>query len=57
MALLYGMEHTNHDSDDPKFLGKNIFTNAFPLALANYIDRERGFQFRLCLQRSRMTAR
>src|SRR5699024_7847249 len=42
MALLYGMEHTNHDSDDPKFLGKNIFTNAFPLALANYIDREKG---------------
>lgn len=42
MALLYGMEHTNHDSDDPKFLGKNIFTNAFPLSLANYIDREKG---------------
>lgn len=41
MALLYGMEHTNHDSDDPKFLGKNIFTNAFPLSLANYIDREK----------------
>lgn len=41
MALLYGMERTNHNSDDPKFLGKNIFTNAFPLSLANYIDRER----------------
>ena len=42
MALLYGMERTNHDSDDPKFLGKNIFTNAFPLSLASYIDGEKG---------------
>ena len=41
MALLYGMEHTNHDSVNPKFLGKNIFTNAFPLSMANYIDREK----------------
>ena len=35
------MENANHDSTKPSFLGKNIFTNAFPLSLANYIDRER----------------
>lgn len=42
MSLLYGMENASHDSNSKKFLGKNIFTNAFPLSLANYMHRERG---------------
>lgn len=35
------MENASHDSNSKKFLGKNIFTNAFPLSLANYMHRER----------------
>lgn len=42
MSLLYGMQNASHDSTSRKFLGKNIFTNAFPLSLANYIHLERG---------------
>lgn len=39
--FLYGLRG-NHDFTNPKSLGKNVFTNAFPLALAQYIDLERG---------------
>lgn len=42
VSLLYGMQNASHDSTSRKFLGKNIFTNAFPLSLANYIHLERG---------------
>lgn len=39
-TYLYGLEHANHEFDgsDPKAFGKNIFTNAFPLALLVYMD-------------------
>lgn len=39
-TYLYGLEHANHrfDGSDPKAFGKNIFTNAFPLALIVYMD-------------------
>lgn len=39
--FLYGLTG-NHNFADPKSLGKNVFTNAFPLSLAQYIDQERG---------------
>ncbi|TXS85100.1 HindVP family restriction endonuclease [Corynebacterium sp. LK10] len=38
--FLYGLAG-NHDFTDPKSLGKNVFTNAFPLALAQYLDQEK----------------
>lgn len=37
MSFLYGMENSNHDFTSPKSLGKNIFTNAFPLAMLQYM--------------------
>lgn len=40
--LLYGLEHASHDFRRPESLGKNIFTNAFPLSIAQYLAIERG---------------
>lgn len=39
-SYLFGLEHSNHvfDGAHPKSFGKNIFTNAFPVALACYMD-------------------
>lgn len=37
-SFLYGLENSNHDFTVEKSFGKNIFTNAFPVALAAYID-------------------
>lgn len=36
------MERSNHDFTNPRSLGKNTFTNAFPVALANYMHSQRG---------------
>lgn len=41
-SLLYGMHNASHDPTKPKFLGKNVFTNVFPLSLTNYMHLERG---------------
>ncbi len=38
---LFGLEHSNHDFSDPSSFGKNIFTNAFPIALGQYMHLER----------------
>lgn len=40
--FLFGLENASHDFRDEKSLGKNIFTNAFPLSLAQYLASERG---------------
>lgn len=40
-SYLYGLEHATHDFQNPESLGKNIFTNAFPLAMAQYLTVER----------------
>lgn len=39
-SYLFGLEHANHrfDGSDEASFGKNIFTNAFPLALLSYLD-------------------
>lgn len=39
-ALLFGLENSNHDFDEKHRgdFGKNIFTNAFPIALSQYMD-------------------
>lgn len=40
--FLYGLGHASHDFTASKSLGKNIFTNAFPLSLAQYLSAVRG---------------
>lgn len=42
MSYLYGLEHSNKDFETEEAFGKNTFTTAFPVALANYIDREKN---------------
>lgn len=41
-SLLFGLDHSNHsfDARHRKSFGKNIFTNAFPIALACYMDSQ-----------------
>lgn len=39
--LLFGLNHASHDFSDAKSLGKNIFTNAFPLALGQFLALKR----------------
>lgn len=40
--FLFGLNQSNHDFTDPISVGKNIFTNAFPLALAQHLDLNQG---------------
>ncbi|WP_187977154.1 HindVP family restriction endonuclease [Mycetocola sp. JXN-3] len=40
--FLYGLDHASHDFRESSSLGKNIFTNAFPLSLAQYLANVRG---------------
>lgn|GEM_PF-99996 len=47
MSFLYGMEQSNHDFSSPESLGKNIFTNAFPLSMIQYASIERGLSIPL----------
>lgn len=42
LPFLYGLEYASHDFRDPDSLGKNIFTNALPLSLAQYLATVRG---------------
>ena len=42
MAGLFGLENSNHDFNQPQSWGKNIFTNAIPVALAQYLHLEHG---------------
>lgn len=42
MSYMYGLEHANKDFEDAESYGKNTFTNAFPIALMNYLDREKN---------------
>ena len=39
-SLLFGLDHSNHvfDLKHSQSFGKNIFTNAFPIALTQYLD-------------------
>jgi len=46
-TFLYGLESSNHDFTQPKSFGKNIFTNAFPLSLAQYLAKERKLKIPL----------
>lgn len=39
--FLYGLENSSHDFYNPSSLGKNTFTNAFPIALAQYLALKR----------------
>lgn len=42
MSYMYGLEHSNKNFERADSFGKNTFTTAFPVALANYIDREKN---------------
>lgn len=42
MSYLYGLEYSNKNFKDKKSFGKNVFTNAFPLALTQYMAKERS---------------
>lgn len=42
MSYLYGLDHSNKDFTKQKSFGKNVFTNAFPLALTQYMAMERS---------------
>lgn len=42
--FLFGLDHASHDFTDAASLGKNIFTNAFPLAMAQYLSVERNLE-------------
>ena len=46
-VFLYGLEHASHDFGEPESLGKNIFTNAFPISLGQYISQERELEIPL----------
>lgn len=41
MSYMYGLDHSNKDFEKADSFGKNTFTTAFPIALANYIDEEK----------------
>lgn len=41
-AFLYGLENSNKDFTNAEAFGKNTFTTAFPIALANYLASEKG---------------
>lgn len=41
-TYMYGLQDSNHDFTKERSFGKNIFTNAFPVALAIYMDQELG---------------
>ncbi|MHA6555659.1 HindVP family restriction endonuclease [Corynebacterium pyruviciproducens] len=38
LSFLFGMDRSNHDFTSPGSMGKNIFTNAFPLAMIQYLS-------------------
>ena len=40
--FLFGLGNASHDFSDTASLGKNIFTNAFPIAVAQYLSIERN---------------
>lgn len=44
MTYLYGMEYSNKDFTQKGSFGKNTFTNAFPLSVAQYISLEKGLE-------------
>lgn len=44
---LFGLENASHDFTNPESLGKNIFTNAFPIAVAQYIANYRNLKIPL----------
>lgn len=39
-SWIYGLENSSHDFTTEEAFGKNIFTNAFPLAIAQYLSQE-----------------
>ena len=39
---LFGLERASYDFTNPVSMGKNIFTNAFPIAVAQYISNYRN---------------
>lgn len=41
-SYLYGLNHASHVFTKEESFGKNVFTNAFPVALVNYIDSALG---------------
>ncbi|WP_053942598.1 HindVP family restriction endonuclease [Kallipyga gabonensis] len=45
--LLFGLDHASHDFTDPVSLGKNIFTNAFPISIAQYLALRKGMDIPL----------
>lgn len=42
VPFLFGLGNASHDFSDTASLGKNIFTNAFPIAVAQYLAMERN---------------
>lgn len=42
MTYLYGLTHSNKDLESGDAFGKNTFTTAFPIALANYLACEKN---------------
>lgn len=38
---LYGLRNASHDFTQEESLGKNIFTNAFPISIAQYLSQKR----------------
>lgn len=43
-SYMYGLGHSNHDFTCERSFGKNIFTNAFPVALSVYMESELGLR-------------
>lgn len=41
MSFFFGLEHSNKDFETEEAFGKNTFTTAFPVALANYLAEAR----------------
>ena len=39
---LFGLDYSNHDFSEQKSFGKNIFTNAFPVSIGQYMHIKRG---------------
>ena len=40
-TFLFGLDYASHDFSSPQSLGKNTFTNAFPLSICQYLSIER----------------
>lgn len=47
--FLFGLNNASHDFTNPTSLGKNIFTNAFPISVAQYLSLKKGLAIPLII--------